>query len=331
MYRNPPQVAFGEIYETNVNNNQLQRASHSYFFGDPSHDWNMSLWLIENYINYKKNTYTNNNKTLQRCFFFSDRSPKEFSCTGFLHGLNNISHKLSVALWWNFTSPHHGRWVHDATGGSDKTCINNGILEKQIDFTSSVPYETTIVNYLQNIRLNPNPNNISDDENDIKMNNNEINNNNNNNNIHNSRFKHNKTFHSVPNGIINHQKSELASLPDITKYFCFRTTNNINDNSIYYRYFSCFCNNCLNNKFNECKFVNYCGSWKKYVFINKKDKHGYCICNKNANYKKKYGMVSCDICDRWFHCYCLNINVKDVEGHDVEWKCPDCVENDDLI
>ena len=388
MFRNPAQIAFCEIYQTTVHDNELIRASHCFFSDDPCHDWQMSLYIIKKYINYHKKIYTNNNNTLKRCFFFSDRSPKEFSCTSFLQGINEISCELGVEIWWDFTSPNHGKWVHDGVGGNTKDCGLNGMAMNKIDFKAGTSYATTFASYLSNKMItnkqkqnkqtnlyiynnineqkypenNDNNNNINNINlnNDIVMDNNNNNNNNidhghdnniininennndnididididlnnnannieiNNENKDNNQYKHDRIFHVIGKNEINRVQSDWATLKNITKYYCFRTCNDMDN--ICYRRFSCFCDDCLNSNYDNCVNNEIYGPWEKYEF----NKKHYCICNKSAKYKAKQGMVACDTCNEWYHCYCMNVKRHELEN--VEWKCPSCVENNDML
>ena len=171
LFRNPAQVAFCEIYQTRFENNELKRLSHCYMSGDPSHDWSMSLFIIKNYITYMKNKYTSNNIQLKR-IFWSDRSPKEFSCIAFLQGWNEISRELSIESWWSFGASNHNKFVHDGLGGTVKTAINHGVATGTIVYDNQTPCEITIVNYLRDKMTNPNINN-HDNSNVNNNNNNE--------------------------------------------------------------------------------------------------------------------------------------------------------------
>ena len=322
MFRNPAQIALAELYETSIDRNNLVRESHAYISGDPTHDWNMSLFIIKNYIDCKKQYYLSKNIPIRNVFFWSDRSPKEFSCTSFLHGWNKICFDASVKSFWSFGSPQHGKWVHDAIGGGLKQCTADGVATGTINFNVNTPHETTIANYLRNT-MNNHEQKI-DDNNDIDNSNNiDVNlNNNNDNNVRNraiNNYKHKFTFHEIHNGDFEHKKGEYATLPDITKHFCFATGNN--SQSVFYRTFSCWCNECLARNWEFCDNTMTHGDWNEYTF----NKNEYCICKKPWGYRGRHDMVCCDTCTEWFHCYCMDVRRADVAN--IQWNCPTCVNN----
>jgi hypothetical protein len=45
----------------------------------------------------------------------------------------------------------------------------------------------------------------------------------------------------------------------------------------------------------------------------------FCVCRLPAQYGD---MIACDVCDKWFHCVCVDIDITEVPKY---WKCPDCL------
>lgn len=239
-FTNQRQIAFCELFTIIKQNGKLERQSHCYLSGDPKHDWIMSSFIVEKFICDKKQYFTNHLKReLKTCFFYSDRSPKEFSTTPFLQELIAISKKTGVVIVWNFTAPQHGKWLHDAEGSVIKRVYIDGILNEALQFTNSIPFETTIVNYLRSI-------------------------------FNNSKTKIDRAFYEIHNGDIAHRKNNCNTLQGIKSMFCFRTAINDIDNSIYCRPMTCMCSNCANQQWNDCTNVNTCGKWTKRSIKQKK-------------------------------------------------------------
>ena len=106
-FTNQRQIACCELFEIIKTNIKLNRQSHCFVSacGDPKHDWQMSLHIIEKYIKSRKLYFQNQlRRRLRTCFCYSNRSPKEFSTTPLLQGLTGISQK------------NWGKWLHDAEG-----------------------------------------------------------------------------------------------------------------------------------------------------------------------------------------------------------------------
>ena len=108
MFRDLGQISFCEIFQVDNINNQLQRSSHCYLSGDPSHDTWMSLYILEKHINEQKTQFTNRGVELHTAYCSSDRSPKEFSCTAFVQGLLGVARRTKVNVVWGFTQGTKG-------------------------------------------------------------------------------------------------------------------------------------------------------------------------------------------------------------------------------
>ena len=273
-FTNQRQIAFCELFEITKQDNKLIKQSHCYISGDPKHDWQMSLLIMKKHIKIKKQVFQKMNRTLKICYFFSDRSPKEFSTTPFLAGLNEITGNSGASIVWNFTSPQHGKWLHDAEGSVIKRVYKDGILSKQIEFDSQIRFETTIVNYLQ-LKLS----NANQNEKKIKRN-----------------------FYEIHDGDVQHVNNPYNTLDGIKSYYCFRTTttnnDNIDGNVIYCRRLSCSCAGCMKQQWSSCLNAANCGAWIKRKITKKSPKKIHASNNainskSNANINNNNVNINC--------------------------------------
>lgn len=238
------QIAFCELFEIIKQNNNLIKQSHCFLSGDPKHDWQMSSHIIQKYIHNRKLYFQNQlHRELKICFFYSDRSPKEFSTTPLLNELIEITKKTGVIIVWNFTAPQHGKWLHDAEGSVIKRVYIDGIMADILTFESGIPFETSIVNYLKSY--------FAKNTATVKRN-----------------------FYEIHVGDVEHKNNTCQTLPGITKLFSFRTTldNSTNNryNTLYGRPFSCTCSHCMSSQWDQCVNINNCGPWAKARIAQKK-------------------------------------------------------------
>ena len=171
---------------------------------------------------------------------------------------------------------------------------------------------------------NENNNNIVNGNNNIQNNGNDENKNNGDADImmlnpNRNRYKHQRTFHEIHNGDIIHKKSDYGTLKDITKYFCFRSSGE--QDKIYYRRFTCLCNECVNDDYENCEYEHIYGIWKEYTF----SKVLYCVCRQRHNNRD---MICCDSCNDWFHCDCMGVNASDYGPNDL-FTCRSCANIDE--
>ena len=293
MFRDLGQISFCEIYQISNDNNNLKRTSHCYLSGDVKHDTWMSLYNVKKHIQTQKQILLQTkNIQLRNVYFWSDRSPKEFSNTAFLQGLLDISIQLNVNIIWNFTAPNHGKWLHDSEGSAIKGICKCGIFENTLNFNSNEKYENTVANYLNNyFRNNDTRSNLI------------------------------RYFNTSSDNDIIHKKNEWNTLDGIKNYYCFRTFNN--QDNIKYRKYSCYCNQCLSNNWNNCINKDICGDWKQHHFVKGK----YCICK--GPYDR--AMLACDQCNDWFHLDCVGFDINDYDNiNNIEWKCHICNPNPEL-
>ena len=226
--------------------------------------------LLKCIFNTEKNIFEANCVALSKKYIFSVTvHRKSLVQHHYCKGLTKITQETNVIIEWNFTAPQHGKWLHDAEGSVIKRIYKSCVLNKLIKFDASVPFETTIVNYLKTYFTN-------EKESKIKRN-----------------------FYEINNGQIVQTANDCKTLDGIAALFCFKTVLNEID-TIYCRTLTCTCVECTNDNWQRCTNIDICGPWNKRI-IRKKSKPHSNIAANNANEMQNNRNVNLHISN--FHNY----------------------------
>lgn len=162
---------------------------------------------------------------------YSDRSTKDFSCTSFLAFIGKLVVENGSVCSWDFTAPYEGKWLHDREGGVVKGAGNKGMTTPgAINWDLNKTWSSTLISYYQKHFNQP-------------------------------RFKKIKRyFYEIEPQKISNIPSPHKTLPGIMSYYHFLCVKDAY--KIYYRDYPCDCDECMNNKWNECKQKYICGDYR---------------------------------------------------------------------
>ena len=113
------------------------------------------------------------------------------------------------------------------------------------------------------------------------------------------------------------------TLKNINQYHCFRSVRGTEGyflkDLIAARRYSCLCDQCMSNNFENCQNKDIYGNWEYVWLIRQK----YDCCDRPSS----NDMVRSDqkTCQKWYHFDCTGVDPATV--HQNAWFCPNCAKN----
>ena len=235
-------------YGMNDNDDEDRMAKTVYFFiSDQDKKGAASSKVhIEKYIERKKREYPwfHNGCQLETVFIFSDSSTSDNWGADF-HGHSiEITKKHQVQLISNRLPGGHNKWLHDTFGNYAKAAATRAMRAEDIIFESGQSPSDALFNYLnENHRISQTGTQV-------------------------------KKFHfiNVPAEELPARFSDIETLKangeGVTKFHSIRADP---DGTLWFKYFSCFCQQAQDAKFRvDCNHSDRCGDWKKVDRIRRK-------------------------------------------------------------
>ena len=109
-------VSMLQIYNIRNKDGRPDHNSYTYLSDLSKHGWNMALTAIIQYIKTLKEEYAEAGNELEFMYFFSDRSSKDFSCSGFVACVDRILEDMGIKGSWDFTCPEEGKSLKSFLG-----------------------------------------------------------------------------------------------------------------------------------------------------------------------------------------------------------------------